>query len=130
MAERIANIILLVEDRNQETLLRRYMQRLGHDNRNMRSQMSPRGQGSGEQFVREQYASQVRAMRRTSTKACLIAMVDADTGSVDDRRKQLERALRDAEEGPRSPSEPILNLIPKRTWRRGFFVSTPQRSTN
>jgi len=114
MAERIANIILLVEDRNQETLLRRYMQRLGHDNRNMRSQMSPRGQGSGEQFVREQYASQVRALRRTSTKACLIAMVDADTGSIDDRRQQFEQVLREAKENPRSPSGPILNLIPKR----------------
>ena len=34
MAERIANIILLVEDINQENLLRRYLQLLGHENRN------------------------------------------------------------------------------------------------
>src|SRR5271165_4189231 len=121
MAERVANIILLIEDANQEKLLRRYLQSLGHDNRNMRSQISPKGQGSGEQFVREKYASEVRAIRsqRLGQKACLIAMIDADTGSVDDRRQQLERALRDADELQRVASEPILNLIPKRnveTW--------------
>src|ERR1017187_8002947 len=81
----------------------------------------PHGQGSGEQFVRESYASEVRAIRAqlTRTRACLIAMIDADAGSIEDRRQQFERALRDADELPRSPTEPILNLIPKRnveTW--------------
>lgn len=121
MAERIANIILLVEDINQENLLRRYLQRLGHDNRNMRTRILPHGQGSGEQFVRESYAPEVRAIRAqlNRTRACLIAMIDADTGSIADRRQQFERALQDAQELPRSPTEPILNLIPKRnveTW--------------
>jgi hypothetical protein len=121
MAERIANIILVVEDINQENLLRRYLQQLGHHNRNMRPVKLPNGQGSGEQFVRERYASEVRAMRAqvTRTRACLIAMIDADEGSIADRRQQLERVLKDADELPRTPSEPILNLIPKRnveTW--------------
>jgi hypothetical protein len=46
-------------------------------------------------------------------------MIDADSGSVEDRRRQIERALRDAEEPARGQLEPILNLIPKRnveTW--------------
>ncbi len=121
MAERIANIILLVEDINQENLLRRYLQQLGHHNRNMRPLRLPHGHGSGEQFVRESYAAEVRAIRAqlTRTRACLIVMIDADAGSIDDRRQQFERALRDADELPRSPTEPILNLIPKRnveTW--------------
>jgi hypothetical protein len=121
MAERIANIILLIEDINQENLLRRYLQQLGHDNRNMRPLRLPHGQGAGEQFVREHYASEVHALRAqvTRTRACLIAMIDADARSIDDRKQQLERALRDADEPPRSPSEPILNLVPKRsveTW--------------
>jgi len=63
----------------------------------------------------------VRAIRSrvTRTKACLIAMIDADSGSAEDRRRQIERALRDAEEPARGVSEPILNLIPRRnveTW--------------
>jgi hypothetical protein len=121
VAERIANIILLVEDINQENLLRRYLQRLGHENRNMRPLRLPSGQGSGEQFVRERYASEVRAIRAqlTRTSACLIVMIDADTGTIGDRRQQLERALRDADGPARSQTEPILHLIPKRnveTW--------------
>ncbi len=122
MVERIATIVLLVEDRNQENVLRRYLQERGHSNRNMRVQKLADGQGSGEQFfVREKYASEVRLIRSqaTRTKACLIAMIDADTGSVEERRQQIERALKDADEGPRGTAEPILNLIPRRnveTW--------------
>ncbi len=97
----------------------RYLERLGHGARNIR--VSPRKRGSGEQFVRERYASEVRAIRwqLTRTQACLIAMIDADTESVHHRQQQLERALRDTDESPRGPGEPILNLIPKRnveTW--------------
>jgi hypothetical protein len=121
MAERIARIIQLVEDVNQENLLRRYLHQLGHDNRNMRPVRVESGRGSGEQFVRERYAAEVRAIRGqlNRTRACLIVMIDADTGSTEDRRLQLERALRDADEPARNPAEPILNLIPKRnveTW--------------
>jgi len=121
MAERIAVIVLLVEDLNQENLLRRYLQRRGHDTRNIRPVRLRSGQGSAEQFVREKYASEVRALRSqlTRTKACLIAMIDADINSVNDRRRQLDRALLDADEVPRGPAEPILNLTPKRnveTW--------------
>jgi hypothetical protein len=121
MGERIASIILLVEDIHQENLLRHYLKQLGHNNRNMRVVKVEPGRGSGEQFVREQYAAEVRAIRArlTRTKACLIVMIDADIGSVNDRRRQFERALRDADELLRSPTEPILNLIPKRnveTW--------------
>ena len=119
MAERIANIILLVEDSCQDRLMRRYLQRLGQDHRNIRSRISPKGRGSAEQFVREQYALQVQAIRTRSTKACLIAMIDADTGSTDDRRQQLDGALQLSGQAARKPEEPILNLIPKRnveTW--------------
>ena len=121
MAERIASIVLLVEDVNQENLLRRYLQRLGHDNRSMRPVRVPAGRGSGEQFVRQSYASEVRAIRQqlTRTRACLIAMIDADAGTVNERSQQFDKALQDAEEAPRGPAEPILNLIPKRnveTW--------------
>jgi hypothetical protein len=124
MAERIASIVLLVEDLRQESLLRHYFKRLGHDSRSFRIQMIAHGQGSGEQFVREKYASEVRAIRQqlSRTKACLAVMIDADSDRADAlrrRRQQLERALQDADEAPRGASEPILNLIPKlnvETW--------------
>lgn len=121
MVERVAVIVLLVEDSRQETLIRRYLHRLGHTNRTMRVVKSSPGRGSGEQFVRQSYASEVRSIRSqlTRTNACLAAMIDADMRSVHDRRQELDRALKDADELPRSPTEPILNLVPKRhveTW--------------
>ena len=120
MSERIARIILLVEDVNQENLLRHCLKRLGQENRNIRVEKLRRG-GSGEQFVREGYAVQVRALRSqsTRTKACLIAMIDADTGSTAERRRRLDRALEDAGVAPRDQSDPILNLVARRnveTW--------------
>lgn len=135
MAERIANIILLVEDINQENLLRRYLHRLGHGNRTIRVRRLPPGQGSGEQFVRESYASEVQAVRAraTHTSVCMIAVIDADTGSIGDRKQQLERGLKDADELPRSPTEPILNLIPKRnveTWILCLTSVTVDETTN
>lgn len=60
MAERIASIILLVEDLNQDNPLRRYLRQPGHDNRQMRTLKTAVGRGSGEQFVRDRYASEVR----------------------------------------------------------------------
>jgi hypothetical protein len=121
MIPRIATIILLVEDVNQQNLLRRYLQRLGHSNRNIRVIPIPNGRGSGEQHVREMYASEVRELRArlARTRSCLVAMIDADTGPTQARRLQLERALRDAEESPVEDGEPIVNLVAKRnveTW--------------
>jgi hypothetical protein len=133
MGERVASIVLLVEDRNQETLLRRYLQRLGQNNRNLRVRKAPHGGGSGEQFVRERYAEEVRAVRTAHTKAWLLAMIDADTGPTGDRRQQLEHALRDAREQPRGPSEAILNLIPKRnveTWVLCLNFESVDEETN
>lgn len=121
MIPRIATIILLVEDANQENLLRRYLQRCGQDNRNMRVNRIVNSRGSGEQRVRERYASEVRELRGrfARTRTCLIAMIDADTGPTRARRVQFERALRDADEGPIEAGEPIVNLVAKRnveTW--------------
>lgn len=116
---RIANIVLLVEDTRTGSLLLKYLRRLGHDNRTIRVVPVPAGRGSGEQFVRERYASEVRALRTRHTKACLVVSIDADTKTTAERRQQLERALRDAEERARDPREPVLILVPKRnveTW--------------
>jgi hypothetical protein len=116
---RIASIVLLVEDRNQENLLRHYLKRLGHDTRRMRVEKTP--QGAGEQFVREAFPGEVRAVRAqlARTSACLIVMIDADTLPVAYRLHQLEQGLQDAHEAPRAAADPILVLIPKRsveTW--------------
>ena len=121
MIQRVATIVLLVEDLHQESLLRRYLQRVGHDRRNIRVNRSQKGTGSGEQHVREQYASEIRAQRFRVTRiqSCLIAFIDADTVQTQDRHQQFERALRDADEPRLASNEHVAVLVAKRnveTW--------------
>ena len=81
MPERIARIVLLVEDRNQELLLLRYLERDGQDRRSVR--VNKTSAGSGEHHVRVQFAREVTASRTqfAKTKACLIAVIDADVNT-------------------------------------------------
>lgn len=121
MSSRVASIVLLVEDSRQEILIRSYLLKIGHHTRSIRVVRLTPGKGSGEQFVRERYASEVRAIRQqfAKTKACLIAMIDADIEPLENRVRQFEKALKDADESPRKSSEAIVHLIPKRnveTW--------------
>ncbi len=118
MTERV-NAVLLVEDQRHESLVRRYLERLRPGKYVFRSRKAGPGKGSGEQHVRQRYASEVRACRRGHTDTCLIVLMDADTGTCVQREKQLAEQLREMEEGPRLAGEAILHLIPKRnieTW--------------
>ncbi|MBS1877407.1 MAG: hypothetical protein JSU00_29615 [Acidobacteria bacterium] len=121
MIPRIATLVLLVEDIRQESLLRRFLNRLGLDIRNIRVSRTPRCFGAGEQYVREQYAAEVRELRgrAANARALLIACIDADTREVRARRDQFAEALRADNQNPRGGREPVLNLIAKRnieTW--------------
>jgi hypothetical protein len=80
---------------------------------------APAGQGSGEQWVREQYANEVKAHRSASVQTALIAVIDADTRSVAHRTRQFQNALAEAGMSPRTVSERIVHLVPRRnieTW--------------
>lgn len=129
MPERIANLIILAEDREQQNLVRRYLERCGH--RYVRPAPLPPG-GSGEKYVRDRYPIQVRACRSSlgrKTSAMLIVVVDADTEATERRAAQLARALESADEDPRGKDEPIVILIPSDTSRPGFELSWEITST-
>ena len=118
MTERV-NAVLLVEDQRHESLVRRYLERLRPGKYVFRSKKPSPGRGSGEQQVRERYAEEVRACRRSHARTCLIVVIDADSGTCLARENQLAERLLEMEEQPRSAGEPILHLIPKRnveTW--------------
>jgi hypothetical protein len=133
---RIANIVVLAEDREQQNLVRRYLERCGHNLLQCRfSSLSGRG-GSGEKYVRDNYTKEVRACRSSwgrRTSALLVVIVDADTESAQHRANQLARALRDANEQPRGSQEPIAVLIPKRhveTWIRALLGGNVDEETD
>jgi len=121
VAERFAEIVVLAEDYRQGHFASHYLKRDGQNYRSIRLKISPPGQGSGAQYVLEHYPDEVGLYRTNSARrrSALIAAIDADTGTLADRGKQLEAALKTAGQGKRKPSERIALLIPRRhieTW--------------
>lgn len=86
----------------------------------MRVVKSPSGEGSAEQWVRERFAIEVEAYRGRQAETRLIILIDADTHTVRQRIRQLDRALEQADVAPiNNRMDAIVRLIPKRnieTW--------------
>lgn len=121
MSDRIAWIVVLAEDQGQVNLVRRYLQRSIDPNQRITRISIVQGRGSGEQFVRKNYAKEVNECRqRAATRsALLIVAMDADENTVEDRARQLADELRARGFEARSEDDPIAVLIPKRnveTW--------------
>lgn len=136
MPERIANKIVLAEDAEQQSLVRRYLQRCGHGNSVRFLPVAAKGPGgSGEKYVRDQYARQVQACRSAlgRVSALLVVMVDADMETTQHRATQLSDALKAANMDGRDDEEPIVVLIPKRhveTWIRALLGNQVDEETN
>lgn len=120
VSDRIAEVVIVAEDLRQSNFVRRYLKR-ADTSRQVRVVPPPTGKGSGEQFVRESYPTELSYYRSRAhhRRAALVIAIDADTGTVETRERQLEEALKGAEEDARRSSESIALLIPKRnieTW--------------
>ena len=116
---RPSKVVVIAEDDRTHRFVWHFLKRLSYS----RYQYTPRKVpgGSGEQFVREAFATEVRAVRSRSASTVLIAVVDADNQSVEHRFRQFADSLRDEKIPARSDTEPIAILVPKRnieTWIR------------
>jgi hypothetical protein len=137
--DRIANIVVLVEDIEQQNLIFRFLERCNPtiSYRTCRfERAAKRSGGSGEQFVRKQYPTEVKEHRRRigkGTSALLVIMVDADMETTQHRAKQLADALETASMERRDDNEAIVILIPKRhveTWIRALLANTVDEQTD
>jgi hypothetical protein len=118
---RKAEFVVLCEDVKHKTFVLRCLTSLGFNPRQVRIKLPRAGRGAGEQWVRESYPQWVAAQRRRAnhTSTSLIAVIDADTISVDQRRLQLDAAMAKAGLSPRDAKERIAFVIPRRnieTW--------------
>ncbi len=118
-------VVVLAEDEMQARFVRRYLERLYNARPpQIRVVKLPNGRGCGEQWVREQYANEVKEFRRRSAKAAtaLVVVIDADTEETSVRLQKLQ-----SESSPlRTEQEKIVHFLPKRnieTWIR-FFNGT------
>jgi hypothetical protein len=114
-------VIVLTEDETHQRFVRHYLYQVGYSIHDIRFEALPSGRGCGEQWVRQRYAGAVRACRERTPKAktALVVVIDADTADVNQRSNQFHQALRQEGLGPRTASELIAHLIPKRnieTW--------------
>ncbi len=122
MTNRASQVILLCEDHLMEVFLRRFLSKgWGIKQRAIRVMSYPRGQGSGEQFVRKQYPNQLKAFRKRQQRASTILVValDADTDTVEQHHLELAKACVHANIEPRQDGESVIHLVPKHhieTW--------------
>ncbi len=115
-----SRVIVLLEDDHQRMLLYRYLKRCGLAHA-ATILPSPSGKGSAEQWVRKRFIEEVIAYRARQAKAktALIAVVDADNHTVQDRLRQLDQVLKDSGKPIIHETEQVARLVPKRnieTW--------------
>jgi hypothetical protein len=139
VADRIANIIILGEDQEHVNLVRRYLLRVGQNDRTFRPVPLPGNRGCGSQHVREQFSKQVKECRGTlgrRTTCWLIVIADADDLTTAERERTLHAELTEGGETAVGQDEPIVILIPKwqvETWVKcllGQAVSEDDRNTD
>jgi len=110
-------VIVLCEDNRTFSFTRSFLKRCGID-RDIRPVISPRG--SAFTFVVNNFPAQVNAYRLAKARVhtWLIAVVDADSGTVAQRIGEMDRGLAQAQEprvrGIRIQDETIARLVPRR----------------
>jgi hypothetical protein len=75
---------------------------------------APRPRGSGEQFVRESFPVELRAIRSGHVNRALIVIIDGDSAGISRRMSQLDDACRAVGVEPRKSQDPMAVLVP--TW--------------
>ncbi len=113
-------VIVVLEDDRHKMLASRYLKKRGMGDREIRIERSPSGEGNAEGWVRKMFVKEVNRYRSRHAKTALIVVIDADTHTVQDRWRQLDRALEDGgKQRVDVEHEQIARLVPKRnieTW--------------
>lgn len=121
MSTRRVKIVLLCEDSQHEAFTRRFLKGMRWNIRELRVERSPSANGSAEQWVREEFPSELRIYRQRRPRAAsaLIAMIDADSKSVQGRINEFEEACNSQQIPFRTVDEAVAIAVPKRnieTW--------------
>jgi hypothetical protein len=108
-------VIILCEDRTTAAFARCLLHHYGLGNRDLRILYPDSEGGSGEAFVRRNYARTLLAYRRRRARATtiLIAVIDADTGSVEKHRRELDIACRGEGVELRRPTDLVAHIVPR-----------------
>ncbi|NLN02356.1 MAG: hypothetical protein GX174_10700 [Lentisphaerae bacterium] len=118
---RSVNVVILCEDRQHEAFARRFLALAGRGTRVQRVEISPKGRGSGEQFVCARFARELAfyRSRQHRVEQALVVVVDGDAKDALARETQLAEIVMKAGQEPRKASERVAIFVPARnieTW--------------
>ncbi|MFA7243063.1 MAG: hypothetical protein WC091_23390 [Sulfuricellaceae bacterium] len=111
-------VVLLCEDIQIACFMRRFLKRRGLKSHEIREEISPPGKCSGEQWVREKYPDELKAMRRQGGVTLFVG-TDADTLTVKERINTLTMECKNRSIPEQAPDEHVVMVAPKRnieTW--------------
>ena len=113
-----AKIVLLCEDQSTNTFVRRFLRGRQFKAHDITTPSLPHGSQSGEQWVRERYPTELKAIR-SRRGAYLIVVIDADRHTTQQRKNQLDEECKAQEVPQREDGDPVILLVPRRnieTW--------------
>jgi hypothetical protein len=121
VSARRVRIVLLCKDSQHEAFSKRFLNGMGWNTRELRIEKSPSTGGSAEQWVRETFPKELAVYRQRKQRAAsaLIAMIDADIKSVQDRINDFERECNSVRIPFRADDEAVAIAVPRRnieTW--------------
>ena len=124
-----ASIILLCEDQQTDSFVRRFLLHRNFRGRDVLTVPIPGGNQSGEQWVRTSYPDQLKAIRRKQ-RMVLLVVIDADTNTTNVRRTQLNQECRRQQVTPTSPTDAVIFVIPRRNIETWFHFLKHQTQVN
>ena len=125
-------IVLLCEDSQTDSFVRRFLKRRHFTARDIATLPLPAGTGSGEQWVRERYPSELRAIRGRQ-RAYLIVVTDADVQTTATRRARLNEECVQENVPVRTDDDPVVVAVPRRnieTWLAYLDGNEVDETTN
>lgn len=113
---RNVQLVVLCEDRQHWTFVRRFLERRGWNKRRIRQVPSPAGRGSAEQFVRRRFPRELQGYRarRTHIDQGLVVMLDGDAVGLEERLRSLDESCRERRVEPRRDDDRVAVFVP--TW--------------
>ena len=114
---RKVRVVILCEDRQHEVFARRFLKnkKTGFEPRDIYVDKSPTGRGSAEQYVRERFPTELKAIRaKRREEVYLIVMLDGDDQGAARRRHSLETACIENGIDPAGAADKLLLCVP--TW--------------
>ena len=116
-------VTVLCEDKAQASFARIFLMNRGYRNRQIHTRFTQKAQGSGEAYVRNHFAAELKELRRWGNRG-LIVIVDGDGRPPDNRKQQLNVACETARVEVRSGGEPVAVFVPCRNIETWFLYLT------